>query len=206
MNSLLDDIDNKFTLRCYSSVGRLGGAQEVSIGYGCETDGIIAHEVSHSLGLWHEHSRPERDSYVTVNVQNAVPGTEGQFRKLSSGESVSLGVPYDYGSVMHYSSTTFAKTAGVKTIVPHQPQYEHTIGNRVDASFLDIKLLNLMYCPRICRNSLPCQHGGYPNPNACNRCICPTGLSGIYCEQVQSASESFFKKLLPATKFYFALK
>ncbi|VDM62501.1 unnamed protein product [Angiostrongylus costaricensis] len=176
---------------CYSPVGRLGGAQEISIGYGCELDGIIGHEVGHSLGLWHEHSRPERDNYVYVYVQNVLPGTQGQFQKLSRDESVDLGVPYDYGSVMHYASTTFTNSAGRKTIVPRQPEYEHTMGNRVDASFLDYKILNKAYCSNICPNNLPCQHGGYVNPNACDRCLCPTGLGGTYCEKVQYSSKLY---------------
>ncbi|EYC18170.1 hypothetical protein Y032_0028g1714 [Ancylostoma ceylanicum] len=173
---------------CYSSVGRLGGAQEVSIGYGCETEGIISHEVGHSLGLWHEQARPERDRYVTINTENAVEGTEGQFDKMSSTDSEDFGLPYDYGSVMHYSSIAFAKNSMSKTVVPLQPHYEHTIGNRVEASFLDFKILNMAYCSNICTNTLPCQHGGYPDPNACHKCMCPSGLSGTYCDEVEPSS------------------
>ncbi|KAJ1351199.1 Astacin (Peptidase M12A) [Parelaphostrongylus tenuis] len=173
---------------CYSSMGRLGGAQEISIGYGCEQDGIISHELGHTLGLWHEHSRPERDNYVTVYIQNALPGTQGQFQKLSSDESVDFDVPYDYGSVMHYTSTTFTKSSEKKTVVPQQTEYEHTIGSRVGASFLDYKALNKAYCSNVCRNNLPCHHGGYANPNSCDRCLCPTGLGGTYCEQVQHSN------------------
>ncbi|KAK6016739.1 CUB domain protein, partial [Ostertagia ostertagi] len=39
-----------------------------------------------------------------------------------------------------------------------------------------------------CRNTLPCQQGGYPDPNACHRCLCPTGLGGTYCEKLQQHS------------------
>ena len=40
--------------RCWSMVGRVGGEQKVSIGRGCERLGTAIHEISHSLGFWHE--------------------------------------------------------------------------------------------------------------------------------------------------------
>ncbi|VDM80124.1 unnamed protein product [Strongylus vulgaris] len=120
---------------------------------------------------------------------------EGQFDKVTTGESMDYGVPYDYGSVMHYSSVAYTKNSLLKTVMPLQAHYEHTIGSRVEASFLDFKLLNLAYCSRSCTNTLPCQHGGYPNPNACNSCICPTGLSGTLCDQVQPSSKYSVRQL-----------
>ena len=53
---------------CFSHVGRQGGRQNVSIGPMCEFKGVVIHEVFHSLGRWHEHSRADRDSYVKVNM------------------------------------------------------------------------------------------------------------------------------------------
>lgn len=47
----------------------------MSIGDGCQFQGIILHEVFHALGRWHEHSRPDRDSYITVNYRNIRDGT-----------------------------------------------------------------------------------------------------------------------------------
>ena len=35
-------------------VGRVGGEQKLSIGRGCERLGTAIHEISHSLGFWHE--------------------------------------------------------------------------------------------------------------------------------------------------------
>lgn len=58
-----------FCYRCFSHVGKIGGAQPISIGYNCDTKGIAIHEIFHALGRWHEHSRPDRDEYVQINYQ-----------------------------------------------------------------------------------------------------------------------------------------
>lgn len=175
---------------CYASVGRLGGAQQVSIGYGCETLGIITHEVGHTLGFWHEQARPERDSYIRVRYENAIPQTRGQFARRKWTETNEYGLPYDYGSVMHYASNSFSRSSSLNTIEPVDPLYINTIGNRLEPSFLDIKLINKAFCPESCvtRGVINCANGGYQDPNTCNTCKCPTGLSGTYCQNVQPSN------------------
>ena len=59
---------------CFSSfLGKKGGRQVVNIGKSCPY-GTIVHELLHAMGFGHEHSRPDRDEYVTVYPRNAVPG------------------------------------------------------------------------------------------------------------------------------------
>lgn len=48
--------------------------QIVVFGYDCMSLGEITHEVMHILGFSHEHTRPDRDRYVTILWDNIKPG------------------------------------------------------------------------------------------------------------------------------------
>ena len=174
---------------CYSYVGRIGGAQPISIGDGCEYPGIVAHEVGHAVGAWHEQSRPDRDSYVQVNIGNVRSGLEGNFQKAPFGTTNDRGVSYDFGSVMHYGPKAFSAN-GQPTIeaLPAYSLYDSTMGQREELSFADIKQMNLRYCADQCNRQLSCSNGGYTDPKACGRCRCPPGFSGTLCHRVESAS------------------
>jgi len=44
------------------------------VGTYCDTNGLVMHEILHALGRWHEQSRPDRNSYVTINTANIRDG------------------------------------------------------------------------------------------------------------------------------------
>ena len=63
---------------CRALVGRQNsGWQWVKLepNWHCVAPGMVAHELIHAIGFWHEQQRPDRDQYITVNWQNIPPGT-----------------------------------------------------------------------------------------------------------------------------------
>uniref|UniRef100_A0A914BX05 Metalloendopeptidase n=1 Tax=Acrobeloides nanus TaxID=290746 RepID=A0A914BX05_9BILA len=171
---------------CASNVGKhpLGEPQFVSLAPECIRLGVIAHEVAHALGFWHEQSRPDRDYYVNVRWENIDRDSTGQFLKEQPIDVDNGGVPYDYGSIMHYRSKAFARYDDLFTLNTFVNDYQRTIGQRDQLSFNDIRLMNVIYCRDTCPRQLPCQRGGYTDPRKCDRCRCPDGFTGMYCEQV----------------------
>merc|ERR1712121_281923 len=57
---------------CSSPVGRGRSGNSIRLARGCWRKGTVIHEIGHSIGLFHEQSRPDRDRYVTINYHNIV--------------------------------------------------------------------------------------------------------------------------------------
>ncbi|KAK7113773.1 hatching enzyme 1.2-like [Littorina saxatilis] len=131
---------------CHSKIGRHGGAQELSIGTGCERKGTIMHELNHALGFWHEQSRYDRDSYVTIHTDNIDSKYLHDFAKHTTSDMTVLGTHYDFGSIMHYGPYTFAKDKSHPSISP-KPGQAHgvTMGQRLAMSTQDVSLIQKLY-------------------------------------------------------------
>ncbi|NBW83076.1 hypothetical protein EBR21_15105, partial [bacterium] len=94
---------------CSSSIGMTDGEQFINLAGGCSTGNAI-HEIGHAIGMWHEHTRFDRDTFVDILWANIEAGKEHNFRDKSdagfAGEDIGS---YDFGSIMHYGSTFFSK-------------------------------------------------------------------------------------------------
>ena len=60
---------------CESHVGMKGGQQEILLNASCfaEEYGLLklVHELLHTLGFVHEQNRPDRDTFVNVNLAHS---------------------------------------------------------------------------------------------------------------------------------------
>uniref|UniRef100_A0AC35G4G8 Metalloendopeptidase n=1 Tax=Panagrolaimus sp. PS1159 TaxID=55785 RepID=A0AC35G4G8_9BILA len=139
------EMDDAFSnSRCYSQVGRTGGKQELSLGRGCLFHEIIVHELMHSLGFWHEHSRIDRDDHIRIKWENILPGMKSQFDIISGALQDTLGENYDYRSIMHYDSTAFSRN-GQNTIETMVDGFTGVIGSATDLSDLDVVKIEKLY-------------------------------------------------------------
>ncbi|XP_061466832.1 astacin-like metalloendopeptidase isoform X2 [Rhineura floridana] len=148
--------------RCWSYFGKIGGRQNLGLAkFGCIYKGLIQHELNHALGFLHEQARGDRDKYVKINWEYVTAGEQGNFEKVNSNN---LGLPYDYGSVMHYGPYDFSNAAGKPTIVP-TPNASVLIGQRVGLSNLDVKKINMLYSCNCCSTVLRNPRGNFSSNN-----------------------------------------
>ncbi|CAL8359681.1 unnamed protein product [Gadus morhua 'NCC'] len=151
---------------CFSSIGRRGGGQVVSLArQGCLYHGTVQHELLHALGFNHEQTRSDRDQYIRVVLQNVQSGMEHNFRKKNT---LNQGTSYDYNSVMQYHRYAFSKN-NQPTMVPI-PDANVSFGKATQMSRNDIARLNTLYKCCECR---PHQRTGWTNGR---------GLKGLLTE------------------------
>ncbi len=101
---------------CRSDIGMRGGEQFIYIPpIGCSADSVV-HEIGHTVGLWHEHQREDRDEYVTVYYENLDQRKHDQYSREHPPNG-----PYDYASAMHYARRSASSSNGgdlIETVPP----------------------------------------------------------------------------------------
>lgn len=121
-----------------SRIGRNGGRQRIRLGGGA-SQGTVLHEMGHAIGLYHEHTRMDRDEFVDIRWGNIQNGVKHNFRKRPTKE-IDIG-PYDINSIMHYRSNAFGRN-GSTTIVS---RVGGTVGRGSTFSSLDIAGIDQLY-------------------------------------------------------------
>ena len=143
---------------CWSYVGELTHWTSQALNLqspGCDSLGTSMHELLHALGQAHEQSRPDRDTYVTVNFAKISAGKEHNFQVQAEDD---VARPYDMLSLMHYSASAFSND-GSDTITPKDAAFslytsnpadyhKYHLGNRVGMTQLDADQLAEQVIPR----------------------------------------------------------
>nr|WP_232542307.1 M12 family metallopeptidase [Nocardia bovistercoris] len=125
-----------------SAVGRRGGRQDIEIAATAPTGSVI-HEMGHAVGLWHEQSREDRNTFIEVRLANVPAAEQHNFdQHIADGDDLGR---YDFGSIMHYSAKAFSSN-GQDTIVPRVALPPGvTMGQRNSLSQGDIDAVHAMY-------------------------------------------------------------
>jgi PKD repeat protein len=127
---------------CSSEIGMIGGAQNINLADGCST-GNTMHEIGHALGMYHEHTRCDRDTYVQINWDNIEDGKSHNFDKQCDGATDLF--DYAEGSIMHYSPFAFSKNDLPTIVSLRDPPLDDLMGQRSAYGPTDIATINELY-------------------------------------------------------------
>lgn len=112
----------------------------------------LDHEVGHALGLQHEHQRPDRDDYITVDFGNIKDEYRDAYEKMPPSPFNAIRGPYDFLSVMHYTSVApLAGKEPFKPVIVAQPafaQFTSQLG-QLHPSGQDLEQVAAMYSGRL---------------------------------------------------------
>ncbi|XP_011405678.2 PREDICTED: scavenger receptor cysteine-rich type 1 protein M130-like, partial [Amphimedon queenslandica] len=133
---------------CYTYLGApVFGARTVYLGYSCGGGSsrarTPAHEAMHTMGRYHEQTRPDRDTYVTINANSC----DDQMKKNNKADTLNIG--YDYSSVMHYSRWQCSLSRPDKPSMTYKKWTGNAdyVGQRQVLSAKDVEHIKVYYCP-----------------------------------------------------------
>nr|XP_034328673.1 zinc metalloproteinase dpy-31-like isoform X2 [Crassostrea gigas] len=184
----LDDADLMYFANvgdgCYSYVGRQGGKQVVNLDPNqCATVSTALHEIMHALGMWHEQQRVDRDNYIKIlkeNIENPEDNMVNYEKHNTANE-----LPYDVESVLQYDLRALTKN-NLPTMELFDTSLEFLINSAQTMTFYDVaEITKNQQCTDHCP-AVGCENGGFQTFK-CN-CMCPSGLSGPSCENLDSSN------------------
>ena len=123
-----------------------------------------AHEIMHALGRDHEHQRPDRDKYVTIDPKNSCQFHNithnyngifytyiGPYDMTKFDNLKTHNIEYDYGSVMHYSrwQCSYKHKEKEKPSMSFTRKFKGNkddVGQRTKLTARDIQHINAEYC------------------------------------------------------------
>jgi hypothetical protein len=118
---------------------------------------MIAHELGHALGFFHEFQRWDRDKFVAIHYENIKPGRAPDYDWIAKTNWLVSTLPYDYRSIMHYRICWASQcesncvdgigSSPCSVIAPIDTNYDHVIGQWGDnqISALDAERARLAY-------------------------------------------------------------
>ncbi len=134
----------------HSEIGMQGGQQILAVGANhWDSKFVLVHELFHALGYLHEQSRPDRNSFVTINYNNisqtACNGSSCDHNFDLVGGAFTSGA-YDFESIMHYNDTAFGINGAVTIQAkPAYAAFQDSMGNRAHMTNGDANGLQARY-------------------------------------------------------------
>jgi hypothetical protein len=122
----------------WAHIGYQGGKQNVSLDQYISVGSVI-HEMGHSVGLYHEHTRKDRDQYVKILWNNIQDGQAYNFNIYNSGTDIG---PFNINSVMMYWPTSYSKNGQPTITRANNTSFTY---NRTGFTTGDINTINAMY-------------------------------------------------------------
>ncbi|WP_299214628.1 M12 family metallopeptidase [uncultured Aquimarina sp.] len=93
----------KSNIENFAGIGYIGRRNNININDGASYE-VVIHEIGHTLGLLHEHTRSDRDEFINIIYENIVPEYFPIFKKVNEDSRVTNFTPFDFESVMMYSA------------------------------------------------------------------------------------------------------